>query len=66
MVNVSARDFGRLEGKVDALLTQTAQIDARLRRLEEGHDRAAGRRSIVSAAVSAVVAFVVAWASKHV
>ena len=76
MVNVSPRDFGRLEGKVDALLAQLsdhsdedrqwhAQIDARLRRLEENHAHTAGRRSLVSAGVSAVVAVVVAWLSKH-
>ena len=76
-MTIHPRDFGRLEGKVDSLLTQLTnhsdedrrwheQIDARLRRLEENHANAAGRRSLVSAGVSAVVALAVAWVSKHV
>jgi len=71
-VTIDARDFGRLEGKVDQLLelhrqvrTDHEELEERTRVIETKQAHAAGRQSIISAAVSMVVAGLVAWTVKH-
>jgi len=59
MTTIDARDFGRMEGKLDQVLeaqnrhsdedaTWHAAIDARLRKLEQGNAHASGRSSVFS------------------
>ena len=60
MSEVSGRDFGRVEGKLDLVLANLVahaaddtawhqQIDARLQKLESGHSFHRGRNSIFAA-----------------
>lgn len=62
MSNIDARDFGRLEGKIDALVTLMEGVgkrqedhDQRIRALETGNARRLGFAAGVSGAVSAAV-----------
>jgi len=71
-VTIDARDFGRLEGKVDEIrkliergTVKIDDLEERTRELETKQAHAAGRQSIISAAVSMVVAGAVAWTVKH-
>jgi len=71
-VTIDARDFGRLEAKVDQLLDMLRcaredhdELEERTRTLETRQAHSAGRQSIISAAVSMVVAGAVAWSVKH-
>jgi len=71
-VTIDARDFGRLEAKVDQLLDMLRcaredhdGLEERTRTLETRQAHSAGRQSIISAAVSMVVAGAVAWTVKH-
>jgi hypothetical protein len=63
-VNVDARDFGRLEGKVDQVLEQQKSINDRLRALELTGAHSSGRQSVINVSVSTVVAGVTAWLVK--
>ena len=69
---IDARDFGRLEAKVDLLLEgqrlareDHEELEERTRVIETKQAHAAGRQSIISAAVSMVVAGAVAWTARH-
>ena len=65
---IDPRDFGRLEGKVDALLERLRILDRqeeRVRDLETSRAHHTGRQSTISAAVSVVVAGSIAWLTKH-
>ena len=68
-MTIDARDFGRLEGKLDALLERLPVIldrhEERLRTLEANRHHDAGRQSVLAAGVSLVVAGVTAWLTKH-
>lgn len=67
-VVISPRDFGRLEGKVDAIvkaLTVLEKFDERIRTLEANREHNAGRQSVISAGVAVIVAGFTAWLTKH-
>lgn len=59
------RALGRLEGKLDLLLSRLPDYDERLRDVETRQAHQTGRQSVISTAVSVVVAGLTAWLTKH-
>jgi hypothetical protein len=65
----TGRDFGRLEGKLDALLERLPKVldrhEERIRDIETSRALLMGRLSAISASVSVLVAGSIAWLTKH-
>lgn len=66
------RALGRIEGQLGEIAKSIKsreddheELEERTRTLETAQAHAAGRQSVISAAVSTVVAGVVAWTAKH-
>ena len=70
---ISLRDFGRLEGKVDQMLSliqdrgsRLDSLEARMRKVEEGGSYSAGRRSVLTVLLSIVTSAAIALGARFV